>query len=336
MPAPELDDVIAAMRDGVRFQIGGGRIFPTYAIQDGALIVVISDDGYTEEQPCDDARLRAAIADAPEAFAFLVAWWKEHRVAAAPAQPSWPPTPGVPTSVADAEATLRAEAPGPPAFGDDEPWSFVSRWPDAVVAEMVWPAVSRLLEDDDAQVRERAVWFAKTWAVERARSLARLVEVATEHAELYRSAGQTGELALALADLSSPLPAERPRVAAVVLALLGDEPPRRGGATLLAQQVPRALIERAPKWDDGGMDQAAAREAATAMALYRPDELLDLLAVLRSRSEEQRAEIMAAVGTMVAIDAAARGAIVQSEGLTVPTRACPSIEDCRAALGLRD
>ncbi|MBK6917696.1 MAG: hypothetical protein IPH07_09875 [Deltaproteobacteria bacterium] len=73
------EDVLAALHDGQRFQIGGGRIFPTYAVCDGQLVVEWSDEGHVEQLPCDEATLRRAIAEAPGAFADLVRWWREGR-----------------------------------------------------------------------------------------------------------------------------------------------------------------------------------------------------------------------------------------------------------------
>lgn len=78
-PVPDLEEVKAAMRDGVRFQIGGGRSFATYVMTDGHVVVTQSDDGFTEESPCSDDRLRSAIAEARDVFAQVIAWWKEGR-----------------------------------------------------------------------------------------------------------------------------------------------------------------------------------------------------------------------------------------------------------------
>ncbi|MBX3186519.1 MAG: hypothetical protein KF819_05870 [Labilithrix sp.] len=58
----EIDRVIAALREGKRAQVGGGRCFKTYVIEDGQPIMITSDDGFTEEIPITEARLREAIA----------------------------------------------------------------------------------------------------------------------------------------------------------------------------------------------------------------------------------------------------------------------------------
>lgn len=40
----------------------------------GQVIVIHSDDGYTEERPCDEATLLAAIAGAPNVFRDILEW----------------------------------------------------------------------------------------------------------------------------------------------------------------------------------------------------------------------------------------------------------------------
>jgi phosphodiesterase/alkaline phosphatase D-like protein len=79
MADTDFEDVMAALCAGQRFQVGGGRIFRTYAMTNGQLVVIVSDDGYTEEHPCDEATLRAAIAEVPEGFRKIVDWWKAQR-----------------------------------------------------------------------------------------------------------------------------------------------------------------------------------------------------------------------------------------------------------------
>ena len=79
MADDDFEDVMAALRAGQRFQVGGGRIFRTYAMTNGQLVIIHSDDGYTEEQPCDEATLRAAMAEVPDGFRKIVQWWKAQR-----------------------------------------------------------------------------------------------------------------------------------------------------------------------------------------------------------------------------------------------------------------
>ena len=40
MTESDFEDVMAALRDGQHFQIGGGRIFPTYAMKNGQVTVI--------------------------------------------------------------------------------------------------------------------------------------------------------------------------------------------------------------------------------------------------------------------------------------------------------
>ena len=316
MTESDFEDVMAAVRDGQAFRIGGGRIFPTYAMKAGQVIVIVSDDGHREERPCGEQELRTAIAEAPHCFRAVIEWRTTQRRERPATHGMWPPTPYPPTSIEDAETTLRQHALGPPPFGDDDPWDFIHRWPDDVVATLVWPAVSRLLEDDGADVRERAIWFAKTGKVERRRSLDRLIEIATQRADLYRDAAQIETLALGLSELSFAFPAEQPRIASLILTLVRDTPPCRGGVGLLAEYEPVALIERARKWTESYLDQLAVRNAVSAMAVYHPNHLLELLAALRLRSEDHRKQILAEL---------------EARPSTTDDRA---LDGCRHALGL--
>ncbi|HET6582514.1 MAG TPA: hypothetical protein VFG69_03680 [Nannocystaceae bacterium] len=79
MSDTDFEDVMEALRGGQQFQVGGGRIFRTYAMTNGRLVVIVTDDGHTEEHPCDEATLRAAMAEVPDGFRKIVAWWKAHR-----------------------------------------------------------------------------------------------------------------------------------------------------------------------------------------------------------------------------------------------------------------
>jgi hypothetical protein len=68
MRVPSLEEVLAVLRAGHEIQVGGGRSFPTYAMRNGQLVVIQTDDGYGEEVPCSEERLREAIAEAPNVF----------------------------------------------------------------------------------------------------------------------------------------------------------------------------------------------------------------------------------------------------------------------------
>lgn len=244
-----------------------------------------------------------------------------------------PPTPNPPTSTADAEAMLRSSAAGPPSFGDDDPWDFVLRWPEDVIANVAWPAISHLLEDDDPDVRARSISFVGVWRDGGQRTLDRLIEVATQRASLFRDAAQADELAIALAGKSASLPAQGPRVASAILALLSGAPPPKGAVTVLAEHEPSAVIQGATKWSHDSAGQAAAKGAAFAMAMYRRDDLLELLAALGARSLEQRTEILAEIEAPLALADDQLALILKTEGLPLP-QTHPTLDDCRRALGL--
>jgi hypothetical protein len=90
------------------------------------------------------------------------------------------------------ESMLRDRRNGPPDPGEANPWSFVRRWPDAAVRGRVWPVISRLLLDADPVVRERAVEFVRGWDDGAALTAPRLIEVASQHAELYADQASKG------------------------------------------------------------------------------------------------------------------------------------------------
>ena len=72
----DADRVIAALREGRRAQVGGGRSFRTYVIDDGQPIMITSDDGYTEELPITEERLREAIATDRSLFLDYLRLWQ--------------------------------------------------------------------------------------------------------------------------------------------------------------------------------------------------------------------------------------------------------------------
>lgn len=79
VPPPPVEHVIAALREGLSIQVGGGRSFPTYRMKDGQLVVIQSDDGCTEEHPCNEAWLREVIARDPYLFREVLERWKARR-----------------------------------------------------------------------------------------------------------------------------------------------------------------------------------------------------------------------------------------------------------------
>jgi hypothetical protein len=72
----DIDRVIAALREGKAAQVGGGRSFSTYVIRDGQAIMITSDDGYTEDVPINDERLREIVAAEPALFRDYLRIWQ--------------------------------------------------------------------------------------------------------------------------------------------------------------------------------------------------------------------------------------------------------------------
>ena len=71
-----IDRVFAALRDGRSAQVGGGRCFSTYEIRDGQPIIVRSDDGYTEDVPITEERLREVVATERALFLDYLRIWQ--------------------------------------------------------------------------------------------------------------------------------------------------------------------------------------------------------------------------------------------------------------------
>jgi len=237
-----------------------------------------------------------------------------------------------PTSEADLEMTLRHTAPGPPSFGEDQPWDFALQWEPAYIRDRVWPMVSRLLVDADPVVRARSVEFVNAWSGAEAATIQRLIEVATQHASLYREPGLQTLLSFALSNKAISVHANRATIAKAILALLGGAPPR-GATTLVAEYEPEALIRSAGQWTADSEDQRAARSAAGAMAMYHRDHLLALLAALAGRSVADREEILEDVTDELGLPDEKLRLILARDSLPFPATH-PTVEDCRRALGL--
>ena len=72
----DIDRVLAFLRDGKSAQVGGGRSFSTYVIRDGQPIMITSDDGYTEDIPITEERLREVIATERALFRDYLRIWQ--------------------------------------------------------------------------------------------------------------------------------------------------------------------------------------------------------------------------------------------------------------------
>lgn len=232
---------------------------------------------------------------------------------------SWLSDPTAPKSIEEAEAMLRSQAPGPPAMGDDDPWDFARRYSDELNVALIWPAVSRLLEDGDPIVRSRAIFYVSTLRACGQEPLERVLALATSNAPLFRESSQVDELAFALSNLSTVFREQAPRIARALIELYGDAP-LTNGVSLIAAHEPAAVIERAGRWKDGEWShQRGAASAASVIAHFRRDHLLDLLAALKTRSLDDRKEIMAEAESSLKAGGAEAG---------------PTLEECRRALGL--
>ncbi len=71
----QADRVIAALRAGREAQVGGGRSFATYVIRENQPLLITSDDGFTEELPITESRLRELIEEHANLFADYLRHW---------------------------------------------------------------------------------------------------------------------------------------------------------------------------------------------------------------------------------------------------------------------
>jgi hypothetical protein len=117
------------------------------------------------------------------------------------------------------------------------------------------------------------------------------------------------------------------------VSILAGAPAPRGTTALLAEYAPDALIRSAGAWNEDPDDQRAAESAASAMAMYRRDQLLALLAALAGRSRESREDIAKELTTPLAIPDDKLALILDADDVPMPTTR-PTIDEARHALGL--
>jgi hypothetical protein len=151
-------------------------------------------------------------------------------------------------------ALLRGNARGIPAPGMTTTWDFVWRWPEDYRADHVWPVVSRLLVDDDVDVRAHALEFARGWHEGSAVVRPRVLEVAEQHPELFVQSDETGttlrsQLASVLANVTRT--ADGARDAERIWKIVADEPMDTDAATVLADYAPERMIEHVRRWARG-------------------------------------------------------------------------------------
>jgi hypothetical protein len=238
-----------------------------------------------------------------------------------------------PATDAQVETMLRQSASGPPSFGEDRPWDFALRWRQPFIFDHVWPIVSRLLIDPDPVIRTRALEFVHDWKDGAAKTVGRLIEVATDHADLYREPDLVRDLCSTFSRKAFEVQSYRAAIAKTIVVFLDGAPPR-GAETLVTEYEPEAVIASASRWTETELDQSAAKESASAMALYRRDHLLALLRALATRSAQSREEILEGIASDLAITGDHLRSILAMDGLPQPTRPDPTLNDCRRALGL--
>lgn len=80
---PDVETILALMRDGATVMSGGSRCHTTYGYSDGRWFEEAFDEGYTSESPSSEAQVRALIAREPELFAAILAAPHRQRFTAA-------------------------------------------------------------------------------------------------------------------------------------------------------------------------------------------------------------------------------------------------------------
>ncbi len=233
------------------------------------------------------------------------------------------------------ESMLRDQRNGPPDPGEANPWAFVRRWPDAAVRGRVWPVISRLLLDADPVVRERAVEFVRGWDDGAALTAPRLIEVASQHAELYADQaieGMTLRYALAFALSNRVTPTNGAQIAGLLRELANHEPIGGGAASVLGRYEPAFVQAQAQKWGDAQIDWI--EEATRSLALFRRDAIVPFLTALRGLSQATRERLLAAVEEYIKRDDAEATTLARGQGLPIPTKAAPTAAYLRSAIGI--
>jgi hypothetical protein len=217
-------------------------------------------------------------------------------------------------------------------MGDVTPWDFVYRWPDGFVRGRVWRIVSKLLVDGDETIRARAVEFQRLWTDGRALTTPRIFDVAEQHPELY---GDQHVEAMTLRDwlgsaLSKLAYCVGERVAKIIRAMNEHEPV---AGSVMGRYYPDDAIALAPRFGDAHADWI--EDAAGTLALYRRDSVVAFLGAICELSSSTRQRAFAAVEQYIKRDDAAAAQMAKDEGFPPPSKAAPTAEYCRRAMGLR-
>lgn len=238
-----------------------------------------------------------------------------------------------PATEAELERLLRSTAAGPPSFGDDLPWEFALRWSPGYQLGSMWAVVTRLLLDPDATIRMRALELANSWKGNDALVVSRLLDIARNHAGAYPEPEVRTELARTLANKSVSVRSFRAKIASAIAGLFVRAAAPKGTTALLAEYEPEALTKSAGQWTEEFEDQAAAENAASAMAMYQRDHLLAFLAALAGRSPESREDIAKELVEPLALSDDHLKQLLADDKIPMPTTT-PTLDECRAALGL--
>ena len=238
-----------------------------------------------------------------------------------------------PTSEANLMRLLRRTADLPPSFGDDQPWDFVLRWRQPFLLTRVWPVIDKLLLDPDPAIRARSLELVNAWTVGASTAISRLIAIVRVRADAYPEPDVRADLARTLVNLSVTVRAYRPAIAVAITKMLGGAAPPRGTTVLLAEYEPDALVASAAAWTEDDDDQAAAESTAGAMAMYRRDHLLALLAAFSHRSAKSREDIAAQLPRPLALPHDKLALILAADDIPLPMTH-PTVDECRRALRL--
>jgi hypothetical protein len=226
--------------------------------------------------------------------------------------------PDIPESEGALETLLRDRRFGPAAPRDLNPWDFLQRWPQPVLAKRVWPIVSRLLVGNDSALRARALEFMNSWSDGIGLTAGRLAEVGEQHPELFGAETVDG---LALRDqyarTASTLASyqQGQRLASVLRRLATDEPLGGSASAIVGEYDPMFVIRQIKRWGARGADWAL--DAARTFATKSRTELLDYLVAASSLDVETREQILRRIEQ-----------VIRRDGGT------PTAAECRSTIGL--
>lgn len=227
------------------------------------------------------------------------------------------------------ERRLRETAGQPPENPhlDNGPWDFVARedaaWQEAVAR----PVLVKLAGDAAEVIRVRAV-DALMLLPAKADTVDRL----TALAKAGRFAGQAAErLQHALSNMATFVGRER-EVAAAIKRLAGNARPYP--AVVIARYEVEFVIATAKRFAGASDDEQYWPGLAATVAFDQRDRLLELLAALRPLAVSAKEAVLQAVSEALKHEDAHVAAWAKHRGLPPPVAPKPTLEQCRAAIGL--